>query len=79
MPAEPNLLVINLGATSSKFAYFTGWDCQFEESYDLNVAQAKLPLAEQRGARLEQLKRFLTDAQLEAGSITAVAARGGLL
>ena len=79
MAAELNLLVINLGAVSSKFAHFTGWDCRFEESYDLDVAQAKLPLAEQREARLAQLQQFLIDTKLEPSDIAAVAARGGLM
>jgi butyrate kinase len=79
MPAEPNILVINLGSVSSKFALFSGKTCQAEQSYELDVATAKQTLAQQRGLRLAHLQQFLTDTGQTLDGVSALAARGGMM
>lgn len=79
MANTPQILVINLGATSSKFALFAGETQQCERSYNVAKAEASKPLSEQRGPRLEQLKQFIADEGIEPASLAAIAARGGLM
>ena len=73
---KPLILVINLGATSSKFALYKGDESLCEQSIPLADEYAKLPLADQRGERLNQLNKFIADSGIEPESIQAVAARG---
>ncbi len=73
------ILVINLGAVSSKIALFDGDICVADRTYALDDAQAKLPLAQQRALRLEHVRAFIADEAVDAAHLLALAARGGLM
>jgi butyrate kinase len=77
--ATPLILVVNLGATSSKFALFSGETCQAEQSTSLDAALVRASSAEQRTVRLEHLRGFLSSCRVAPSSLAAVAARGGLM
>lgn len=73
------LLVINLGAVSSKIALFDADKPIVELAYLLDDEHAKLPLKEQRELRLEHIRRFIRENSIETAGLTAIAARGGLM
>jgi butyrate kinase len=73
------ILVINLGAASSKFALFNEAQCVSERTLPLDDAQARLPLKEQQPLRLEHLRLFIGEAGVNARTLAAIAARGGLV
>jgi butyrate kinase len=73
------LLVINLGAVSSKIALFDADKPIVELSFLLDDVQAKLPLKDQRELRLDHVRRFITESKLDTASLAAIAARGGLM
>lgn len=73
------ILVINLGAVSSKIALFDGDSCVADRSYPLDDTQAKLPLAQQRALRLEHVRKFMADEAVDTAHLLAIAARGGLM
>ena len=76
---KPHILVINLGGTSSKLALFAGDECRAEQSIPLADNEVKLPQAEQRPIRVEHLRQFIAQANIELKNLAAVAARGGLM
>ncbi|MCB1221330.1 MAG: butyrate kinase [Planctomycetales bacterium] len=75
----PLLLVVNLGASSSKLALFDGAELRQEANLPLDDDQAWLPLLDQLPLRREHLRRFLAEHGVEPGSLSAVAARGGMM
>lgn len=75
----PRILVINLGGTTSKFALYSGDECLAESDIALSDELAKAPLSEQRPARVEHLRAFLTEQNTGLAELDAVAARGGLM
>ena len=77
--STPLILVINLGGTSSKFAIFDGPKSRAESSLAVPDELVKQSLAEQRPARVQQLRDFLKQQGVEFKDISAVAARGGLM
>lgn len=75
------ILVINPGATSTKFAVFDGEELQLDQtvqhlSDDLAVYKRA---ADQRDHRLGLILKALDDARISLSSLTAVVGRGGLL
>lgn len=77
--ADALILVVNLGASSSKFALYRGHQAIAETSLALSDADARLPLTQQRPLRLLQLQGFLAEQQTEAEQLVALAARGGMM
>jgi len=77
--SEPHILVVNLGAASSKFALFAGTECLTEASVPLSNEVARLSPADQRPVRLAHLHEFLRQHNVQAGSLAGVASRGGLM
>ena len=75
---KPRILVVNLGATSSKYAVFAGSDCLHSASLQVDDAVAKSPLKAQEPYRLKQLEEFLAGLGEDGKGITAVSARGGI-
>ncbi len=72
------ILVINLGASSSKFALFEDELCRAEQGYPLAEEARLLPSAEQLPLRLKQLQGFLREHGADPAQLDAIAARGGL-
>ena len=77
--SEDLILVVNLGAATSKLALYSSRRAISEQSIPLEDAIARLPLAEQRPLRLQQLQQFLESQQTAAGQLADVAARGGMM
>src|SRR5512138_2276105 len=77
--SEHLILVINLGAVSSKFAFFSGRTCMAESSVPLPDELARARSAEQRPVRLEHLKAFIAERGIDVAGLSAIAARGGLM
>jgi len=75
----PLILAINLGATSSKFGLFSGSEQIATANYPLDAEIAKLSNSKQRAARKEHLTRFLAEHDVQSLSLSAIAARGGLM
>lgn len=75
----PQILAINLGATSSKFALFEGDVCVAERNVPLDASLVRVGTAEQRMARLSSLKEFLQATNTHVEDLAAIAARGGLM
>ncbi|MEZ5339267.1 MAG: butyrate kinase [bacterium] len=76
---EQLILVVNLGASSSKLAIFRGHEMLQEDNLRLDDQQARMPLLEQLPLRLAQLRSFLLAHSLEIDRFSAVAARGGMM
>lgn len=75
----PRILVINLGASSSKFALFDGSACLQRADAPLLEPEAGLSLDERLALRRKALEAFLAQSQVDSTSLSAIAARGGLL
>ncbi len=73
------ILVVNLGASSSKLALYRGRMELASASLPLSDEQSRLPLPEQRPLRIEQLQEFLVEHATEPSQLAAVAARGGMM
>jgi len=74
--AEPLILVLNMGSTSSKIAVFRGRSPLFQE--DVPFLES-LPLPEQLPLRREQLTRLLTEKQIDLQELDLIVSRGGLM
>lgn len=74
-----NILVINLGSTSSKIAFYQDENCIAIKTihHDLNISQK--PLLDQESYRIDAIKTFIQDHTPGMQSIDAIACRGGLL
>lgn len=74
-----NILVINLGSTTSKVGFFQNETCVSIETiqHDLNISQK--PLLEQQSYRIDTIKSFIEANTPGMESIDAIACRGGLL
>jgi butyrate kinase len=77
--ADALILVVNLGAASSKFALYRDHQAIAEASLALSDVEARLPLIKQRPLRLLQLQGFLAEQKSDAGQLAALAARGGMM
>ena len=73
------ILVVNLGAASSKFGLFQGRRMEAAQSVALSDDEARSSLQQQLPLRLQHLQDFLAGNGVEAASLAAVAARGGLM
>lgn len=74
-----NILVLNLGSTSSKVAVFTNYEMLYEDviRHDMNVTN--LPLIDQVPYRLESIKNSMNQHNVSLQAIDAIACRGGVL
>ena len=74
-----NILVLNLGSTSSKVAVFTDYEMLYEDviRHDMNVTN--LPLIDQVPYRLESIKNSMNQHNVSLQAIDAIACRGGVL
>jgi butyrate kinase len=76
-----NLLVINPGSTSTKISYFA--DEEERHAQTLSHATEELArydgIADQAPMRRAAIDRFLSEHEIDAGSLSAVVGRGGLL
>lgn len=76
---KPLILVVNLGATSSKLALFEAEQSIAQASIPLDDDTAALPLAGQHETRLGHLKGFLAEHKAKPAQLSAIASRGGLM
>ncbi|MCD8915058.1 butyrate kinase [Staphylococcus simulans] len=74
-----NILVINLGSTSSKIAFFKNKQCAAIETIQHDITITQKPLLEQEPYRIEAIKAFIEASTPGLNSIDAIACRGGLL
>lgn len=73
------ILVLNLGSTSTKAAYFEDTDEICNATLRHSTSQVGLPLLEQIPIRLNAIHEFLDENDINLEQIDAVSARGGLL
>lgn len=75
---KPRILVVNLGASSSKYAVFAGSECLHFANIPVDNEVAKSALGDQEPYRLKQLEQFLEGLGEAGKGINAVSARGGI-
>jgi butyrate kinase len=75
----PLILVINLGGTSSKFALFRGDEELCQKSLPVADEHVRLSLTEQRPHRVDSLKEFIEQENINLADLAAVAARSGIV
>ncbi len=75
------IIVINPGATSSKFGLFDGDTLVHQEKITHSDSElAAFPkLADQRNVRLRRIHEFLKEREIKKGDLAAAVGRGGLL
>lgn len=73
------ILVLNLGSTSTKVAYFENTQEVSNETLRHTTSQVRLPLLEQIPFRLKLIHEFLDENQIDLKTIDSISARGGLL
>ena len=73
------ILVLNLGSTSTKVAYFENTEEVSNETLRHSTSQVCLPLLEQVPFRLKSIHGFLDENDIELKNIDIISARGGLL
>ena len=73
------ILVLNLGSTSTKVAYFENTEEVSNETLRHSTSQVRLPLLEQIPFRLKSIHGFLDENDIELKNIDIISARGGLL
>ena len=71
-----NILVINVGSTSTKLALFKGLDCSFEENV---LYQGSEPLVEQLQNRKEGIAEVLDKRGVNIKELDVIVSRGGLM
>jgi butyrate kinase len=79
--AEPLILAINPGATSTKIGLFAGEHCRLRQVIEHDAAELAgfARLADQYPYRLGLVRRALNEAGVSPEDLTAVVARGGML
>ncbi len=82
-PAEPLILAVNPGSTSTKIGLFRGEEEEFSEEIrhpDGELAMfANRPVLDQLELRLDGVRKALTRRKIDEKSFAAVSGRGGLL
>ncbi|KOR13590.1 butyrate kinase [Staphylococcus carnosus] len=73
------ILVINLGSTSSKIAVFNNQICIAEELLQHDISITQLSLLEQESYRVKSIEAFLSGNNISLKTLSAIACRGGLL
>lgn len=73
------ILVINLGSTSSKVAIYNNQQCVAEASLQHDIQITQLSLLQQENHRVQAIEVFLADHNIALNEIDAIACRGGLL
>ncbi|MCS4485499.1 butyrate kinase [Staphylococcus americanisciuri] len=73
------ILVLNLGSTSSKIAIYQDNECLFEECIVHDMFLLSQPLAQQAPLRQKCIEQTLEQHQIYLTAINAIACRGGLL
>lgn len=74
-----NILVLNLGSTSSKVAVFTDYEMLYEDVIRHDMDVTNLPLIDQVPYRLESIKNSINQHNVSLQAIDAIACRGGVL
>ncbi|CAM4145387.1 butyrate kinase [Lacicoccus alkaliphilus] len=77
MPVK--ILVLNLGSTSTKVAYFEDLEEVYAATLRLPTEEVSLPLIEQVPARLKSIYDFMDQYGLNVKALDVISARGGLL
>lgn len=73
------ILVLNLGSTSTKVAYFEDLQEIHAETLRLATREVSLPLIDQVPSRLSSIYDFLDKYNIDVKDIDVISARGGLL
>ncbi|MCD2136923.1 butyrate kinase [Salinicoccus halitifaciens] len=73
------ILVLNLGSTSTKVAYFEDLQEMHAETLRLATKEVSRPLIEQVPARLDSIYGFLDKYGIDVANLDVISARGGLL
>lgn len=73
------ILVLNLGSTSTKVAYFENVEEIRNDTLRHSTSQVRLPLMEQVSFRVESIYEFLNENNIDIEKIDIISARGGLL
>lgn len=73
------ILVINLGSTSTKIAYYEDMDCRIRENLTHSVTsiQACPTVNAQYSLRIKAIEAFLTNYKIDLSEIDCITARGG--
>lgn len=74
-----NILVINLGSTSSKIAIFENKICKNEQVIQHEIEVTQLPLLDQESHRIQAIETFVKSSKYTFENFDAIACRGGLL
>ena len=80
MPSSYNILVLNIGSTTTKVALFENDRSKVHETtrYGLELKGSLTDYMEQFSFHRERVKRFLADYHIDAGRLDMIASRGGL-
>lgn len=73
------ILVLNLGSTSTKVAYFEDTKGVSSDTLRHATSQVRMPLLEQVPFRLKSIHEFLEDNNIDIEQMDSISARGGLL
>lgn len=73
------ILVVNLGSTSTKVAYYEGMECKANANIQHLTKVCQKEMLDQIEDRMHAINTFLNDNNLTPESIDVVSARGGLL
>jgi butyrate kinase len=76
---DAKILVLNLGNTSTKVAFFTGERCIVEEGIAFHPAEPYKRLADEVPERTASVRAFLEKNAIDLSALDIVASRGGLL
>src|SRR3990172_10244485 len=76
---DAKILVLNIGATSTKVAFFTGKECAVEEGIAFHPAEPYKRLADEVPERTAAVRAFIEVNAVDLAALDIVASRGGLL
>ncbi len=78
-PMKVKILVLNLGSTSTKVAYFEDLQEIHAETLRHAAEEVSIPLMDQIPSRLDSVHGFLDRHDIEVKALDVISARGGLL
>ena len=76
---DPKILVLNLGNTSTKVAYFEGGRCRCEEAIPFHPATPYEKLADEVPERTAAVRGFIERNGVDLAALDIVSSRGGIL
>ncbi len=74
-----NVLIINFGSSSSKFAYYSNDECAYINKIEHTHEEAILSNSEQYHLRHKAVDQFIRQNNIQKGDIEAIVSRGGLM